>query len=67
MDRDIAAKFVNDDEGQAAIVRKFITQVPSPSGRRLAAAGLLASVVGTAVNLRRRNESELRAAAVRAF
>jgi hypothetical protein len=44
VDRDIASKFVEDDERMTAIVIEFLTAIPSPPGRRLTAAGLPAMV-----------------------
>jgi hypothetical protein len=63
VDRDDAAEFVDDDERLAAIVTKFLTAVPSPSGRSLTTADLLA--VAMAMDLGRRDQSKLGAAAIR--
>jgi hypothetical protein len=63
VDRDDAAEFVEDDERLAAIVTKFLTAVPSPSGRSLTTANLL--VVAMAMDLGRRDQSKLGAAAIR--
>jgi hypothetical protein len=63
VNRDDAAEFVEDDERLAAIVAKFLTAVPSPSGRSLATAGLLA--VAMAMDLGRRDQPKLGAAAIR--
>jgi hypothetical protein len=63
VDRDDAAEFVEDDERLAAIVTKFLTTVPSPTGRSLTTAGLLA--VAMAMDLGRRgNQSKLGAPAI---
>ena len=62
MNRNDDAEFVEDDERRAAIVAKFLTAVPSPSGRSLTTADLLA--VAMAVDLGRGDQSKLGAAAV---
>ena len=64
MNRNDDAEFVEDDERRAAIVAKFLTAVPSPSGRSLTTAGLLA--VAMAMDLRRGDQPKLGAAAIRA-
>ena len=64
VNRDDAAEFVVDDERLAAVVAKFLTAVPSPSGRSLTTVGLLA--VAMAMDLRRRDQPKLGAAAIRA-
>jgi hypothetical protein len=63
VDRDDAAEFVEDDERLAAIVTKFLTAVPSPSGRSLTTAGLLVGAM--AMDLGRGDQSKLGATAVR--
>ena len=64
VDRDIAAKLIEDDERLAAIVIEFLTAVPSPSGGRLAAANLLMMVV--LPGLGRWNQPKFSTTAVRA-
>ena len=63
VERDNAAEFVEDDERLAAIVTKFLTAVPSPSGRSLTTAGLLAVAMAMRPGLR--YEPKIGAAAVR--
>jgi hypothetical protein len=64
VDRNIAAKLIEDDERLAAIVMEFLTAVPAPSGRRLAAAGL--PLMDVAPSLGRWNQPKFSATAVRA-